>query len=157
MSRPPAPQAGFDLRTARPRGVFWARTGAGPDAGLCVDPAHDVYVTARPRTKPAADGQPAVTVSIAVYACAVCWPQRLERRDRTQRPQGGTAVSVTPHKKCRSCGADIEWRLTTAGKRCPYDAGSETSHVATCPQARTWSRKSTLLPLTAPAPEKAAS
>lgn len=42
---------------------------------------------------------------------------------------------------CRSCGAAIEWRLTPAGKRCPYDAGTETSHFGTCPDAKRWTKK----------------
>lgn len=36
--------------------------------------------------------------------------------------------------KCRSCGAEIEWRKTEAGKNTPYDL-SGTPHWATCPSA----------------------
>lgn len=62
---------------------------------------------------------------------------------------------------CRSCGAAIEWAELTSGKRHPFNApivvvrtqadfaGGRTieeveqagSHFATCPQAKTWSRK----------------
>jgi hypothetical protein len=43
-------------------------------------------------------------------------------------------------ERCRSCGAPVEWRLTPAGKRCPYDAGTETSHFQTCPDAKRWTK-----------------
>jgi hypothetical protein len=44
-------------------------------------------------------------------------------------------------QRCRSCGAPVEWRKTPAGKWCPYDAGTDTSHFQTCPQAKAWSKK----------------
>ena len=44
--------------------------------------------------------------------------------------------------KCRSCGADIAWCFTRAGKRAPVNPDG-TSHFATCPQAETWRKKDT--------------
>lgn len=44
-------------------------------------------------------------------------------------------------ERCRSCGAAVEWRKTAAGKPCPYDAGTDTSHFQTCPQAKDWTKK----------------
>jgi hypothetical protein len=44
-------------------------------------------------------------------------------------------------QRCRSCGAPVEWRRTAAGKWCPYDAGTATSHFTTCPDAKDWSRR----------------
>jgi hypothetical protein len=40
----------------------------------------------------------------------------------------------TPARSCRSCGADIWWIVTAAGKKMPVDADG-TSHFATCPNA----------------------
>lgn len=44
-------------------------------------------------------------------------------------------------ERCRSCGAPVEWRRTANGKWCPYDAGTETSHFQTCPDAQKWSKR----------------
>jgi hypothetical protein len=41
---------------------------------------------------------------------------------------------------CRSCGAPLIWGETAAGKKCPFNPDG-TSHFATCPDARSWSRK----------------
>lgn len=40
-----------------------------------------------------------------------------------------------PVKACNSCGADIVWIVTAAGKRMPVDARTHESHFATCPNA----------------------
>lgn len=45
--------------------------------------------------------------------------------------------------KCRSCGAPVIWGYTKAGKRCPFDPDG-TSHFATCPQAKTWTKPLTV-------------
>jgi len=54
---------------------------------------------------------------------------------------------------CRSCGADIVWMVTAAGKNMPADADSvgpgdtlfefdrHVSHFSTCPQAHKWRKK----------------
>lgn len=42
--------------------------------------------------------------------------------------------------KCRSCGADIIWTVTEAGKRMPVDPDG-TSHFATCKDADSWRKK----------------
>jgi hypothetical protein len=66
---------------------------------------------------------------------------------------------------CRSCGAPIEWAETVAGKKMPFDwpimvlrhegnpikqgervveevnTDISASHFATCPDAKTWSRR----------------
>ena len=52
------------------------------------------------------------------------------------------APQPAPVQRCRSCGAPVEWRKTPTGKWCPYDAGTETSHFQTCPDAKRWSRPS---------------
>lgn len=36
---------------------------------------------------------------------------------------------------CRSCGAEIEWKKTAAGKLMPVDKDTGESHFATCPNA----------------------
>lgn len=41
---------------------------------------------------------------------------------------------------CRSCGATVYWRVTSAGKRAPYNPDG-ISHFATCPQAQTWRKR----------------
>jgi len=43
---------------------------------------------------------------------------------------------------CRSCGAAIRWFQTPAGRWTPVNE-DKTSHFATCPQGKTWSRKNT--------------
>jgi DNA-directed RNA polymerase subunit RPC12/RpoP len=43
--------------------------------------------------------------------------------------------------RCRACGQAIEFRLTAAGRWCPYDAGTDVSHFRTCPEARRFSRR----------------
>jgi hypothetical protein len=56
--------------------------------------------------------------------------------------------------KCRSCGAEIVWLKTDAGKSIPVDAESVvdpgamifdpdqmTSHFATCPDAQKWRKE----------------
>lgn len=42
--------------------------------------------------------------------------------------------------RCRSCSAEVMWCITPAGRRAPVDRDG-TSHFATCPQGREWSRK----------------
>lgn len=61
---------------------------------------------------------------------------------------------------CRSCGAQMDWYATPKGKAMPMNAGvvhlrttgggpepeigefdSKDSHFATCPQAKTWSKR----------------
>jgi hypothetical protein len=72
--------------------------------------------------------------------------------------------------KCRSCGAEVVWAVTNAGKRMPVDAkpvadgnllltqpaqpgvppvaivvgkgkGTHASHFVTCPNSRTWRKR----------------
>jgi len=45
-----------------------------------------------------------------------------------------------PPSKCRSCGAEVWWIRTFAGKMMPVNRDG-TSHFSTCPQAAKW-RKS---------------
>jgi len=46
---------------------------------------------------------------------------------------------------CRSCGAEMVWGKTAAGKACPFDVidGKPThiSHFSTCPDAKRWSKR----------------
>lgn len=42
---------------------------------------------------------------------------------------------------CRSCGAEILWIVTSAGKRAPMNLDGTTSHFATCPQADRWRKR----------------
>lgn len=48
-------------------------------------------------------------------------------------------------ESCRSCGVPIHFGLTLQGKPCPYNVingvVTKESHFATCPDARTWSKK----------------
>jgi hypothetical protein len=57
-------------------------------------------------------------------------------------PTTGNKALVT---ECRSCRAPVYWGFTKNGKRCPFDVvkgqPTETSHFATCPDAKTWSKK----------------
>jgi hypothetical protein len=60
-----------------------------------------------------------------------------------QAPQTGLWVRVTT---CRSCHAPVYWSTTRVGKRAPFDIDQdgkplETSHFATCPDAKQWSQK----------------
>jgi len=62
------------------------------------------------------------------------------------RPLTGIWIDNTaPKVHCRSCGALIWWGKTSSGKDCPFDvkdgARTAVSHFATCPQARTWTRR----------------
>jgi hypothetical protein len=41
---------------------------------------------------------------------------------------------------CRSCGAEVMWVLTKAGRRAPINRDG-TSHFSNCPQADSWRRK----------------
>lgn len=47
----------------------------------------------------------------------------------------------TAKKSCSSCGADIYWIITAAGKKMPVDPDG-VSHFATCPQSKRWSGSS---------------
>lgn len=51
-------------------------------------------------------------------------------------PAGQTPQNVG---RCRSCGAEILWCLTAAGRKSPTDRDG-TSHFATCPHATAWRR-----------------
>lgn len=42
--------------------------------------------------------------------------------------------------RCRSCGAEVLWCRTPAGKKAPIDRQG-TSHFATCPQADQWRKR----------------
>lgn len=50
-----------------------------------------------------------------------------------------------PDGLCRSCGADVIWVKTPAGKWMPVDPAEEgdefVSHFATCPDAAGWRKK----------------
>ena len=52
-------------------------------------------------------------------------------------PLGWTADN---EGRCRSCGAEILWCLTAAGKKAPIDRDGR-SHFATCPDAAEWRRR----------------
>jgi hypothetical protein len=41
---------------------------------------------------------------------------------------------------CRSCGAEILWCITPAGKKAPINRDG-TSHFANCPDADRWRRR----------------
>ena len=41
---------------------------------------------------------------------------------------------------CRSCGAEVLWCITPAGKKAPINRDG-TSHFADCPQARDWRKR----------------
>lgn len=58
-------------------------------------------------------------------------------------------------ERCRSCGAAVEWGLTKNGKRGIFDAGTETSHFATCPSAHLWRKRAAPAP-SAPDAERSA-
>lgn len=55
-------------------------------------------------------------------------------------PETPKAPPVGDPGVCRSCGAAIVWTITKAGKRSPVDPDG-TTHFATCPQGKEWSRK----------------
>ena len=57
---------------ARPRGIFWARTGRTLGQRFCEDATHAVYAVNHRREKP---GCPGETVTVRAWACAVCWPK----------------------------------------------------------------------------------
>ena len=42
--------------------------------------------------------------------------------------------------KCKSCGAEIEWMRTPAGKLMPVSVATGLSHFQDCPQAKDWSK-----------------
>jgi hypothetical protein len=60
---------------------------------------------------------------------------------------------LNPIAMCASCGAEIRWTRTRAGKKMPvdavtigagefeYDPTKHTSHFATCPHASDWRKK----------------
>lgn len=45
-----------------------------------------------------------------------------------------------PVVKCKSCGADIIWGKTLAGKPCPYSVEHQDSHFKDCPNASSHSK-----------------
>ena len=57
---------------------------------------------------------------------------------------GGWAIPIgwTPDNegRCRSCGTEVLWCLTPAGKKAPIDRDGK-SHFATCPDAAQWRRR----------------
>ena len=61
---------------ARPRGVFWARTGRGPHDPMCE--AADHAVSLARHTRPVR-GCPSAWETVDVWACRVCWPEGAER------------------------------------------------------------------------------
>ena len=56
--------------------------------------------------------------------------------DGWEAPEGCVADRVG---RCRSCGAEMLWVTTRAGRRAPYDRDG-VSHFATCPTADRWRR-----------------
>jgi hypothetical protein len=56
-------------------------------------------------------------------------------------PVPTSASAEARAQRCRSCGAPVEWRKTAKGRWCPYDAGTETSHFQTCPDAKRWTKR----------------
>jgi hypothetical protein len=65
------------------------------------------------------------------------------RSDKPVKPLANVVIDHdAPGRYCRSCGAEIWWGKTAAGKRCPFDIaeGKHTavSHFSTCPQAGSW-------------------
>ena len=42
--------------------------------------------------------------------------------------------------RCKSCGAEIEWMRTPAGKLMPVNASDGLSHFTSCPDAQKWSK-----------------
>lgn len=63
-------------------------------------------------------------------------PDRWREHPVRELPDGPKSEA----SRCRSCGAPVEWRMTAAGKRSPYDLDG-TSHFATCPDAARWRRR----------------
>lgn len=55
-------------------------------------------------------------------------------------PTGYTAELREPPARCRSCGAEVLWTTTPAGKRSPLDRDGK-SHFATCPDAARWRKR----------------
>lgn len=53
-------------------------------------------------------------------------------------PEGYTLKTLGD--QCRSCGAEISWFLTKAGKTAPLNPDG-TSHFSTCPQAASWRKR----------------
>lgn len=54
-------------------------------------------------------------------------------------------IETVTAKFCKSCGREIVWGTTEAGKRCPYDAdecghATAVSHFTTCPNAKQHSK-----------------
>lgn len=63
-----------------------------------------------------------------------------KKSDYQQTAQAPSPESRTK-AQCRSCDSAIYWGKTAAGKPCPYDWGTETSHFTTCPNAAQHSSK----------------
>jgi hypothetical protein len=58
-------------------------------------------------------------------------------------PKTGVTARVA---ECKSCHQAIYWGYTAAGKRCPYDVSAEgepttSSHFASCPHAKQWTKR----------------
>ncbi|MFP4298669.1 MAG: hypothetical protein ACLFT0_12515 [Spirulinaceae cyanobacterium] len=51
-----------------------------------------------------------------------------------------TITSSRP-SKCKSCGAEIMWAKTQAGKFIPLDLADHVPHWATCPDSKNWKGK----------------
>lgn len=49
-------------------------------------------------------------------------------------------MTQTPINHCRSCGAEIVWQRTEAGKAIPVSVATGESHFRDCPQASQWSK-----------------
>jgi len=58
--------------TARPPGIFFARTGLSAGARMCCDPTHGVYERRMARGRAPAGG---ATPVVTIFACEVCWPR----------------------------------------------------------------------------------
>lgn len=58
-----------------------------------------------------------------------------------QKHTGFDIPAGTAKKSCSSCGADIYWIITEAGKKMPVDPDG-VSHFATCEHSKMWSGKS---------------
>ncbi len=55
-------------------------------------------------------------------------------------PEGYAIELREPPSRCRSCGAEIAWAITPAGKKAPLNRDGS-SHFSNCPQAGTWRKK----------------
>ena len=55
---------------------------------------------------------------------------------RTKSGPNGERITA-----CRSCGAEIYWGVTAAGRRVPISVATGTTHFADCPDAKRWTKR----------------